>query len=69
MSDNSNGALAGVKIVDLLIDLGSHRMGERTLIFRKLAAAERFDIHDTLNRARAFISGEFLIPIDGQTLF
>ena len=55
-----------VEVVDLVIELRPHRMGERAGILDELVRAQRAHVADALDRARALIGGEFLVAEDGQ---
>ena len=55
-----------VEVVDLVIELGPHRMGERAGILDELMRAQRAHVADALDRARAHVGGEFLVAKDRQ---
>ena len=56
----------GVKIVDRPIGVGAHGMGERACILDELREAQRSDVVDALDGARAHVGGKLLVAIDGQ---
>ena len=56
-----------VEVVDLVIELGPHRVGERSGILDELMRAQRAHVADALHRARAHIGGKFLVAKDRQS--
>ncbi len=55
-----------VEVVDLVIELGPHRVGEGPGILDELMRAKRADVADPFDRARALIGGKFLVAEDGE---
>ena len=56
----------GVEIVDLVIERGPHRMGERAGVLDELVGAQAAHIADALDRARALVGAELLIAKDRE---
>ena len=56
-----------VEVVDLVIELGPHRMGERACILDELMRAQRAHVADPLHRTRTHIGGKFLVAKDRQS--
>ena len=58
-----------VEIIDLVIGLRPHIMGERPGVLGKLGGAQGAHIGDALHRARAHVAREFMVAKDREALF
>ena len=56
----------GVEVVDLAIELGPHRMGERAGVLGELVRAQAAHVVDAGYDARALVGGELLLAIDRE---